>query len=176
MKYATLIISLLFLPPLSTFAQESGDAVLAINADEILADAAALEGQKYVSTGQPSEDVRRAAKSAGFGTVIDMRTADEDRGIDEAAVVESLGMSYVAFPVSGRTDITLARASEFDELLAGIDGPVFLHCRSGNRVGAMFALRDGLRGAATDDAVAAGKEAGLGSLEPRVREALDGRK
>lgn len=176
MKYATLIIALLFVSPMSTFAQQAGDSVLAIEIDEILADAAAIEGQKYISTGQPSADVLQAAKSAGFATVIDMRTAEEDRGIDEAAAVETLGMSYVAFPVSGRTDITLAKAREFDELLAGIDGPVFLHCRSGNRVGAMFALRDGLNGAATEDAVAAGKEAGLGSLEPRVREALDGRK
>ena len=113
---------------------------------------------------------------AGFATVVDMRTEEEDRGIDEEAVVESLGMTYLAFPVSGRTDITLQKAQEFEKLLAGIDGPVFMHCRSGNRVGAMFALRDGLHGAATDDAIALGKEAGLGSLEPRVREVLESRK
>ena len=176
MKYPTLIIALLLLTPLSPCAQESEDSVLAIEVDEILADAAAIEGRRYVSTGQPSEDVLRVAKEAGFATVIDMRTAEEDRGIDEASVVESLGMSYVAFPVSGRTDITLAKAQEFQSLLASIDGPVFMHCRSGNRVGAMFALQEGLEGATTDDAVIAGKAAGLGSLEPRVREALDGRK
>ena len=176
MKYAKLVLALLLATPLLIWAQGSDDSVLAIKVDEILADASAIEGRQYVSTGQPSEDVLRVAKEAGFATVIDMRTAEEDRGIDEASVVESLGMSYVAFPVSGRTDITLEKAQAFDELLAGIDGPVILHCRSGNRVGAMFALRDGLGGATTDAAVEAGKQAGLGSLEPRVREALDGRK
>ena len=176
MKYTIWIIALLLVAPLATFAQGADDAVLAIEVEEIRADGAAIEGHRYVSTGQPSEDVLRIAKDAGYATVIDMRTAEEDRGMDEAAAVESLGMSYVAFPVSGRTDITLEKAQEFDELLASIDGPVLLHCRSGNRVGAMFALRDGLHGASTDDAVAVGKAAGLGSLEPQIREALDGRK
>ena len=176
MRYTTLIVALLLLAPLSTIAQGGDESVLAIKIEEIQSDGAAIEGHRYVSTGQPTEDVLRIAKAAGYATVIDMRTADEDRGIDEAAVVESLGMRYVAFPVSGRTDITFAKAQEFDELLAETEGPVFMHCRSGNRVGAMFALRDGLHGATTDDAVVLGKEAGLGSLESRVREALDGRK
>ena len=175
MKYATLIIAFLFAAPLPSVAQQAEDAVLAITIDEILEDKASIAGHEFISTGQPTEEVLRAAKDAGFATIIDMRTAEEDRGMDEAVVAESLGLRYVAFPVSGRTDMTLEKAAEFDALLASIDGPVFMHCRTGNRVGAMFALSAGLAGAATDDAVATGKTAGLGSLEPRVREALDRR-
>lgn len=52
------------------------------------------------------------------------------------------------------------------------DGPVLIHCGSGNRVGAMLALIESLDGADDEQAIAAGKEGGLTRLEDVVRARL----
>jgi uncharacterized protein (TIGR01244 family) len=93
--------------------------------------------------------------------------------MDETAAVEAAGMKYVSIPVAGASGVTFENARLLDEALAGIDGPVFLHCRTGNRVGALMALRASAAGASDEDAIAAGKEAGLGSLEAAVLTQLD---
>ncbi len=58
-------------------------------------------------------------------------------------------------------------------MLAGIEGPVLLHCRTGNRVGALLALRASMQGASDEEALEIGRKAGLGSLETAVVEQLD---
>jgi len=50
---------------------------------------------------------------------------------------------------------------------------VLVHCGSGNRVGALLALRASLDGADDEKALALGREGGLSSLEGVVRERLD---
>jgi uncharacterized protein (TIGR01244 family) len=149
------------------------DAVRAVSVDTIRDNPAVLEGVTIVSTGQPDQAVLEAARDAGFVAVIDLRTDGEDRGMDETAVVAAAGMEYVSIPVAGASGITFENAKLLDEALAGIDGPVFLHCRSGNRVGALMALRASAAGASDEDAIAVGKAAGLGSLEAAVVEQLD---
>jgi uncharacterized protein (TIGR01244 family) len=148
------------------------DAVVAISANEIRNDATLLANHHQVSSGQPDTAVLNAIKDAGFVAVIDMRTAGEDRGFDEVQEVKSLGMQYISFPVAGAGDITFENASEFDRILAGIDGPVLVHCASGNRVGGLYALRAKQNGASVDEAMDLGKTAGLTRLEPVVREKL----
>lgn len=123
--------------------------------------------------GQPDAAVLAAAAEAGFEAVIDLRGEDENRGMDEAAVVEELGMSYVNLPLSGAASINRENAARLDALLAEYDGPILLHCGSGNRVGAILALRQSLKGADDDAALAYGKSAGLTRLEPVVRERLE---
>ena len=109
---------------------------------------------------------------SGYAAVIDMRGLNEDRGISNYAdVVEGKGMEYIAFPISSAAEINLDKARQLDELLADIDGPVLLHCGSGNRVGAVLALRESLNGADDEAAIEFGKDAGLTRLEPVVREA-----
>lgn len=114
----------------------------------------------------------RALADAGFTTVVDLRMPREARGLDERETVEQLGMVYAPLPISGASDITFDNASALDQLLAETDGPVLLHCGSGNRVGALFALREKLLGASSDEALAAGKAAGLTRLESVVSERL----
>ena len=110
---------------------------------------------------------------AGYSTVIDMRAPDEDRGLDEPRTIEALGMTYVAFPIASADDISFEKAAELDEILRGADGPILVHCASGNRVGALFALRARNNGADSEDALAIGKAAGLTRLEEVVLERLD---
>ena len=149
------------------------EAVRAVSVDAIRDNPAVLDGVTIVSTGQPDQAVLEAARDAGFVAVVDLRTDGEDRGMDETAAVEAAGMKYVSIPVAGASGVTFENAKLLDDALAGIDGPVFLHCRTGNRVGALMALRASAAGASDEDAIAAGKEAGLGSLEAAVLTQLD---
>jgi uncharacterized protein (TIGR01244 family) len=148
------------------------DAAVAISITDIHADTSVLDGVRFVSTGQPDKETLEIAKNAGFVAVIDLREESEDRGIDEAAEVEALGMSYFSLPVAGADDVTFENSGQLNKMLSEIDGPVLLHCASGNRVGALFALRASQAGASDDDALAAGKAAGLTRLESVVAERL----
>lgn len=121
------------------------------------------------AAGQPDETNFKELADAGYAAVIDLRTAGEDRGLDEETIVESLGMDYVSLPIAGRGAINFQNAQILDQILSGYDEPVLVHCGSSNRVGALFALREKLNGAGDDDALAFGKSAGMTSLESTVK-------
>lgn len=134
------------------------------------ADVAPVDGLR--SAGQPDAAEFRAFAEAGYVAVIDLRGPDEDRGLDEAQVLEGLGLEYVTLPIVGDEAISYDNARELDALLAGYDEPVLVHCGSGNRVGALLALRRSLAGASDEEALEYGRNAGLSRLEPVVRERL----
>jgi len=123
------------------------------------------------SAGQPDEAAFGVFAKQGYTTVIDLRTEGEDRGIDEPEVVEGLGMEYISLPI-GRDDINLENAQFLDRLLESADGPVLVHCGSGNRVGALLALRESLNGADDEAAHEYGRQGGMTGLEGTVKEAL----
>jgi uncharacterized protein (TIGR01244 family) len=129
-----------------------------------------LEG--ITTSGQPSAPQLAAAAESGFKSVIDLRGVNEDRGMDERSTVEGLGMSYVSLPVEGPDGVSYASAAALDKLLAGAEGPVLIHCASGNRAGALLALRDKLEGASSESALALGVASGLTSLKPTVEQKL----
>jgi len=110
---------------------------------------------------------------SGYAAVIDLRTETENRGLDEEAVVEGLGMEYVSMPIANPAEINLENARRLDELLKSYDAPVLIHCGSSNRVGALLALRASLNGADDKDALKVGKDGGLTRLEGRVIEVLE---
>lgn len=124
------------------------------------------------TAGQPSAEQLAAAAKSGVKTVIDLRALTEDRGMDERAAVEKLGMSYVTLPVEGGNGVTYANATALDKLLANAKGPVLVHCATGNRAGALLALRDKLKGADNDAALAFGVASGLTGLKPAVEKKL----
>lgn len=128
--------------------------------------------QGITSAGQPTAEQLTAAATEGFKTVIDLRPASEDHGMDERVIVEKLGMRYVTLPVSGGKDITYANAAALDKLLAEAKGPVLLHCASGNRAGALLALRAKLKGADDESALALGVASGVTGLQPVVTEKI----
>ncbi len=124
------------------------------------------------AAGQPDETALRIFAENGYKTVIDIRTAGENRGLDEAAVVDKLGMKYINLPIAGPGAISFRNARLLDDLLASAEGPVLLHCASGNRVGALLALGRALNGADAEEALEYGREGGMTRLEGRVREIL----
>ncbi len=121
--------------------------------------------------GQPTSEELAALAEQGYLTVINLRMPGEDMTTIEAA--EELGMSYVSLPIDGPAGLTEENAIAFAELLGELDGPAVIHCGSGNRVGAMYALKafyvDGMT---AEEALAVGYEAGLTRLNRSVREQL----
>jgi protein tyrosine phosphatase (PTP) superfamily phosphohydrolase (DUF442 family) len=80
----------------------------------------------------------------------------------------------VHIPVGGREDLTDAKAEELGALLADAAArPLAIHCASGNRVGALLAIEAArVEGKTAAEALELGRAAGLGGMEPAVREVL----
>ena len=125
------------------------------------------------AAGQPNEEGLKELADDGYAAVIDLRTAGEDRGLNEQNVVEDLGMDYVSLPIAGRGAINFENAKKLDQILGKYDEPVLVHCGSSNRVGALFALREKMNGANDDDALAFGRSAGMTSLEGTVKTRIE---
>ena len=125
-----------------------------------------------VTGGQPTFDQLRMAHEAGFKAIVNLRTDKEQPSpAEESTWVEELGMKYFPIPVEGAQGVSLENAG----LLAGIlskeeNYPLIVHCQSGNRVGALFAVKTfSLDGKREKEALAIGREAGLTTLAPVVQ-------
>ena len=144
-----------------------------VSIEDIRAAGKVLPVDGVTSTGQPDEAALKIFADSGYVAVIDLRAAKEERGIDEATVVEAAGMEYVSLPIASASAINFENATKLDEYLASFDGPVVVHCAAGNRVGALLALRQSQKGDDDETAIAYGKRGGLTRLEPRVRKVLE---
>lgn len=126
-----------------------------------------------LSGGQVTEEQLAEAAQLGYRTIINLRTAAEPLEWDEPARVEELGMRYVSIPIAGIEDVNRENAEHLAEVLDQAERPILLHCGSGNRVGALFALNARFRdGKDSETALQVGIDAGLTRLEPTVREIL----
>jgi len=119
-----------------------------------------------VTGGQPSAAHLAAFQAAGGRVVLDLRDPMEPRPLDEAATAASLGLTYVNVPI-GPHSLTDETLDHVLEVVRGAgDGTVFMHCGSGNRVGAAllpyFIMDQELD---QDEAVAQAMRVGLRSPE-----------
>ena len=125
--------------------------------------------------GRPAPEHLAKAADLGVKVVVNLCPPAESLGFDEAAVVASLGMSYVNIPVAGAGDLTPANVALLAAALEGHGEQhrALLHCASGNRVGAMLALKaKQIDGKSTAEALDIGRAAGLKGLEPVVMQLL----
>lgn len=131
------------------------------------------EPQRYVSGRLDSASLERL-RQAGIRHIINISPAAETPDWDEAQQVQAAGMHYHPLPVVDAADLTLARAQQLDTLLQQIgDAPVVLHCASGNRVGALMALRAAwIHGAEPQQALRTGQDWGMTRLTPAVQQLL----
>ena len=168
------IFNILFLI-LFVLAANAGElsTSMKVSIEDIRAAGKVIPVDGVTSTGQPDEAALKIFADSGYVAVIDLRTAREERGIDEATVVEAAGMEYVSLPIASASAVNFENATKLDEYLASFDGPVVVHCAAGNRVGALLALRQSQKGDDDETAIAYGKRGGLTRLEPRVREVLE---
>jgi len=126
--------------------------------------------------GQPTADQLSQLTAEGLSLVIDLRGPDEDRGMDEQNVVEGLGVQYIAAPIASRQALNWETAQQVMSALESSEGTALVHCRSGNRAGAIFALGAGLDSAiGVEQALEIGRTHGLTSLEDQVRPLLEAR-
>ena len=154
-------------------AESPGNSGIYVDLADVVAQGVVEPVDGITSSGQPDQAALEVFSERGYAAIIDLRGESENRGIDEPAAVKSLGMDYVLFPIESRDAINFENAAALDELIKSYDAPVLIHCGSGNRVGAMLALRQSLNGADDEAAIEYGKEGGLTRLEDVVRERLD---
>jgi uncharacterized protein (TIGR01244 family) len=130
--------------------------------------------ERFHVSAQPTAEAIVKLPSAGVRTVINLRPASETPDLDEKGIVEKAGMKYVSLPVAGAAGLTRDNVLAFDQAMAAADGgKVLMHCASGNRVGAMMALRARwIQGKSADEALAIGKSSGLKGLEGDVKALL----
>lgn len=169
------LLSLLLAIAVSTYADEVADMdrQIHVDIDTVVETGAVQPVDGITSAGQPDAAALKVFADSGYTAVIDMRGPSEDRGMaDFAGAVEGEGMSYISFPITSAEQFSLETAGELDAILGEIDGPVLLHCGSGNRVGAMLALRESLNGASDEEALEYGRDAGMTRLEDVIRQKL----
>ena len=152
-------------------AASAEDSKLKVDLATVVSTGVVVPVDGLTSAGQPDEAALGIFAEQGYTTVIDLRTAGEDRGMDEAAVVEGLSMEYISLPI-GRDDINFDHARSLDLLIGETDGPVLVHCGSANRVGALLALSKSLDGADDETALEYGRKGGMTRLESAVKKAL----
>lgn len=127
-----------------------------------------------ISAGQPTEEDLKKLKANDFSHVINLRPASENIPFDEANTSKELGLKYSNLPIAGPADINKDNALKLDALLKQSDEKVLLHCGSANRVGALLALREFyVNGKSAEQALEYGRNAGLTSLEGKVKQVLD---
>ena len=98
-------------------------------------------------------------KTLGFATVVDLRGPDEGTAVEKKAVGDA-GIRYVNIPVRGAP--TDAQVTAFARVVEDAQNtPLLVHCASGNRVGAMWALYRAQKGAPAAVALEEGRAIGL---------------
>jgi uncharacterized protein (TIGR01244 family) len=155
-------------------ASDTGDAVASTALLPIRNARVPLAG--VLSGGQPTPEQIESASRAGFRTVINLRSEQEQGFEWEAEAVEELGMRYVWIPVAGKDGLSHDNVGRLDAALGEAleRGPVLLHCASGNRIGAMLALRARwLQDTPADEALDFGLANGLTSLRETTESLLD---
>lgn len=89
----------------------------------------------------------------GYTTVINLQFERESGVAAEIAAAGAAGLQYVSVPVGGG-DFTLEHAKQVSDAIAEAPGHVLLHCRSGGRVSAVWALTRALDEGLTPDEAA----------------------
>ncbi|MCP4265536.1 MAG: hypothetical protein GY777_08165 [Candidatus Brocadiaceae bacterium] len=126
--------------------------------------------------GQPTFEQIKQAGETGFRTVINLRTDKElPDPAQELTWVKGAGMKYIHIPVAGAEGFTREKTMEFAGAISKPENyPLIVHCKSGQRVGAMFALKAfHIDEKSIEESLAIGERAGLTSLATIVKKILE---
>ena len=161
----------------------AGCASHAVNPDDVVgpetwgvSDNVTHVGDLYFS-GQVDSDALHMARLQGITTVVNMRGSSEIDW-DEKRAAESLGLEYLNIPISKDSNTfdpqTIARLESV--LRERANKKILMHCSSGNRVAAWYAIHlVQQKNMAHDDALAVARKNGLikDSMVVRVQTYLD---
>lgn len=132
----------------------------------------AIEYNGHLIGGQPSASQYKQMSVEGYRTVISIRAETEPGAENSRAQVEEAGLTYVNIPVPGAAGFNRENAEALKLALDG-EGPFVIHCQSGGRVAALFALKCGwCDGKSIEEAIEEGQKIGLGNLEQAIRNLL----
>ncbi|WDE05705.1 hypothetical protein SG34_001860 [Thalassomonas viridans] len=112
--------------------------------------------------GKPDKRDILTLKEHGIERIINcLSPAEQDW--DESSYVTGLGLKYQAFCVDKQSGINLTNAGKLKTILAAcVQERVFLHCATGNRIGALIALHEcRVRGKNIQEAISEGELWGL---------------
>ena len=122
--------------------------------------------------GQPTPEQLETLRDLGYRILVNLRMPQES-GTTDPALVETMEMDYVSIPIGGAETVNEANAQRLAEVLEKAEGGVVVHCASGNRVGALFAMKAFyVDGKSPEEALAVGRAAGVTRLEPVVKQKL----
>lgn len=89
---------------------------------------------------QPTEEELKQLVAEGFRSVVNLRMPGEEEQPlspdDEKEQVRALGLEYLHIPVS-KEGIQPEQVDRFRHKVQRLPGPVFVHCHSGKRAGAL---------------------------------------
>ena len=132
---------------------------------------ATIDPAHNVALFTPDAKALEQAASAGMNTVVNFRASDEKGGLspdEERLVAEKLGLNYLHHPVTPDT-LGPETVDEFRESLDDLPQPVFLHCASGKRAGAMTLMALAAdKGWDGDTALQEGKSRGIDLTEEKI--------
>lgn len=129
--------------------------------------------------GQPTERALRELQAQGVTTVVNLRTPEEmTRSVpfDEAALVRSLGMTYVYIPMRGTAEYPYSPAAvaKFAEAMRSTNGKLLLHCTVAWRASHLWgAYLIKARGLPIDSALANARAINLSDERPPIEQFLD---
>lgn len=130
-----------------------------------------------VTSGQPTREQFAKLKPAGFSAVVNLRPETESGYWDEQEEATRGVLLYAHIPISGAADLTRENVEKFAQTVEqpmAKKGKVLLHCASGNRAGAMVALKaHWIDGRSIDDSLDLGRKAGLKGLEQDVMKIME---
>jgi uncharacterized protein (TIGR01244 family) len=113
----------------------------------------------------------------GFSTIINLQHPEEDGVAAEAEAAATAGLDYISLPMGG-LDFTREQAVAVATTINNAEGFVVIHCRSGARVTAIWALSQAIdKGLSAEEAADMARNHGCReipeSMVQRVVELLD---
>ncbi|MDF1587275.1 protein tyrosine phosphatase family protein [Marinimicrococcus flavescens] len=141
----------------------------------------AINDRFTVGKAQPSAEAVPQIARDGFRSVVNLRVEGADgqkmSPAEEGEAVRRAGMSYFHLPVKADS-LSDGLVDRFREGVAGLPGPVFVHCASGKRAGAFtmmhVAAEQGMSGKEVlAKAAEMGFECDTPQLESFVRDYVD---
>jgi len=115
----------------------------------------------------------QAVADLGIEVVISLLPSSEAK-IDASQIVTKAGMIFIQVPIAGANDLTKEKVQAVTDALALTQGKnTLIHCASGNRVGAVMALKSAwVDSMPVEDALKVGQAYGLSGLNPLVQNSL----
>lgn len=159
--------------PIAAAPEDNAAPIPAEAVDALHVPNARRPAPEMLTGGQITPEQMTALRDLGYRVFVNLRPADEPETGWEEEFAAREGIAFARIPVAGAAGVTRENAERLAAVLAEAGGPAVVYCGSGNRAGALLALKARfLEGESAEEALAFGKEAGLTRLEPAVRELL----